>query len=154
MSQAQHGCRGYAETPVPTSPRRGKLRVSTASATPRPAVSWRPAQPSSAEAARTAFRSADEIDNPQALDLRTILNGPVVQQSGTADMTFSIAELVAEISALVMLEAGDVILTGTPSDLGALVEPVYLTPGDVIQVHIDGIGVLGNPVQRRLPVPN
>jgi 2-keto-4-pentenoate hydratase/2-oxohepta-3-ene-1,7-dioic acid hydratase in catechol pathway len=98
-----------------------------------------------------ALVSTDEIDDPQALQLRTILNGEMIQQGSTADMTFSVAELVAEISTLVMLEPGDVILTGTPSDLGALPEPVFLTPGDVIQVHIDGIGVLENPVHKRPP---
>lgn len=95
--------------------------------------------------------TGDEIGNLQQLVIRTVLNGKVIQQGSPADMVFGVARLVAEISALVQLEAGDVILTGTPSDLGALEEPVYLTPGDTIRVEIDGIAALENPVRRLEP---
>lgn len=88
----------------------------------------------------------DEFAHPTALALRTTLNGAVVQACGTADMVFGVAALVSYVSSLATLEPGDVILTGTPAGIGCNRRPpVFLRPGDVVEVSIDGIGTLSNP---------
>jgi 2-keto-4-pentenoate hydratase/2-oxohepta-3-ene-1,7-dioic acid hydratase in catechol pathway len=92
--------------------------------------------------------TSDEIVDPQRIAVRTLVNDRVVQDGNTADMVFGVRQLVSEISRLVRLETGDVILTGTPSDLGELATPVYLRPGDVVTVEIGGIGRLRNPVRQ------
>lgn len=75
------------------------------------------------------------------------VNGQVLQDARTADMIFDVPTLVAYVSAVVTLEAGDLILTGTPPGVGyARQPPVRLAPGDVVEVEIDGLGVLRNPV--------
>jgi 2-keto-4-pentenoate hydratase/2-oxohepta-3-ene-1,7-dioic acid hydratase in catechol pathway len=78
--------------------------------------------------------------DPAHLAIRTRVNGAIRQSSSTADMVFSVAELIATISQVMTLEPGDVILTGTPSGVGPL------QPGDVVEVEIEGIGTLRNPV--------
>jgi 2-keto-4-pentenoate hydratase/2-oxohepta-3-ene-1,7-dioic acid hydratase in catechol pathway len=88
----------------------------------------------------------DEFSNVGDVGLRTSINGEVVQAGRTSEMIFDVDCLISEISRLVTLEPGDVILTGTPSDLGAVDPPVRLQAGDVVSVEIDGIGVLSNPV--------
>ncbi len=80
-----------------------------------------------------------DID-PTNVDLTTRLNGEVKQQSNTSDLLFSVAQLVSYISQAVTLEPGDVIMTGTPSG----VAPV--SPGDVVEVEMSGIGVLRTPI--------
>lgn len=91
--------------------------------------------------------SADEIPNPQRLALRTRVNGEVVQESSTAEMIFSVAELLAFCSASFTLEPGDVVLTGTPWGCGEFMQPRRsLAPGDLVETEIDGIGTLRNPV--------
>jgi acylpyruvate hydrolase len=91
--------------------------------------------------------TADEITNPGSLRLKTILNGKTVQDESTADMVFSVPFLISYISSLATLEPGDVILTGTPGGIGCNRKPqVFLQAGDEIQVQIDGIGTLINPV--------
>jgi acylpyruvate hydrolase len=91
--------------------------------------------------------TADEIPDPTRLRLQTTLNGEVVQDEGTWDMHFSVAALISYISSLATLEPGDLILTGTPAGLGCMRNPqVFLRPGDRIDVSIEGIGVLSNPV--------
>lgn len=91
--------------------------------------------------------TADEIEDPNRLRLRTLLNGVVVQDESTGDMCFSVPRLISYISSLTTLEPGDVILTGTPAGLGCMRQPqVFLHHGDVVSVAIDGIGVLVNPV--------
>lgn len=87
--------------------------------------------------------------DPQALTLRTRVNGEVVQETGTADMIFSVAEIVAFLSGSTTLLPGTVILTGTPVGIGmAQTPPRWLQPGDTVSVEIDGVGVLTNPVQE------
>ncbi len=84
-----------------------------------------------------------------ASDLRIIqrLNGQVLQDSRTSLMIFPIATLIAYVSRVVTLEPGDVILTGTPEGVGVLREPkIALAPGDVVEIEIEGIGTLSNPV--------
>lgn len=91
--------------------------------------------------------TADEIPDPQALAIRCVVNGEVVQDSSTKEMVFGVAELVSFISQGITLEPGDVIATGTPPGVGfARTPPVFLQPGDRVRVEIDGVGVLENGV--------
>jgi 5-carboxymethyl-2-hydroxymuconate isomerase len=88
-----------------------------------------------------------EIPDPQALGLRTRVNGETVQDSTTAEMVFGVAELLAFCSSAFTLEPGDVLLTGTPWGCGEFMDPPRsLQHGDVVEVEIDGIGILRNPV--------
>ena len=88
------------------------------------------------------------IPNPNALELRTVLNGQTVQSASTADMIFDVPTLIEFLSADCTLEPGSVILTGTPSGVGAArTPPRWLRPGDQVCVEIDGIGRLQNPVE-------
>jgi 2-keto-4-pentenoate hydratase/2-oxohepta-3-ene-1,7-dioic acid hydratase in catechol pathway len=90
---------------------------------------------------------ASEIPDPQALRLRTILNGEVVQEAPTADMIFSVADIVSFVAQAITLEPGDLILTGTPAGVGIFRDPeLLLAPGDEVTVEIEGIGTLTNPV--------
>ena len=92
--------------------------------------------------------TADELADPQSLPIRSVLNGRTMQQSNTSDMIFPVAELIAFISRSTTLLPGTVILTGTPEGVGfARKPPVYLADGDTIEVTIDGIGTLSNPVR-------
>jgi 2-keto-4-pentenoate hydratase/2-oxohepta-3-ene-1,7-dioic acid hydratase in catechol pathway len=90
---------------------------------------------------------ASEIPDPQALRIRAILNGQVMQDSSTAGMVFGVRELIAFISEGITLEPGDLIVTGTPAGVGFARDPrVFLQPGDTITVEIEGVGELTNPV--------
>jgi len=92
---------------------------------------------------------AAEDPDPQALGIRCLLNGKVVQDSSTAQMIFSVAEVIAFISDGITLEPGDLLLTGTPAGVGlGRKPPVYLADGDEVTIEIDGIGSLTNPVRR------
>jgi 2-keto-4-pentenoate hydratase/2-oxohepta-3-ene-1,7-dioic acid hydratase in catechol pathway len=94
-----------------------------------------------------ALVPASEIPDPQALHLRTILNGEVVQDAPTSDMIFSVAQIIAFVSEAITLEPGDLILTGTPAGVGIFRKPeLLLKPGDEVTVEIEGIGTLTNPV--------
>ncbi|MCB1785759.1 MAG: fumarylacetoacetate hydrolase family protein [Gammaproteobacteria bacterium] len=93
--------------------------------------------------------TADEIPDPQSLPIRSVLNGTTMQSSTTGDMIFSVAKLIAFISRDTTLLPGSVILTGTPEGVGfARKPPVYLSHGDTIEIVIDGIGTLRNPVRN------
>lgn len=88
-----------------------------------------------------------QLDDPQNLKLITRVNGETVQDSNTSEMIFGVAELVSFCSHSFTLEAGDVILTGTPWGCGEFMEPKRsLKGGDVVECEIEGIGVLRNPV--------
>jgi acylpyruvate hydrolase len=79
--------------------------------------------------------------------IRTRLNGQVMQESDTSDMVFKTAQTVSILSQIMTLEPGDLIATGTPSGVGyARKPPVWMKAGDVIEVEVDGIGTLRNPV--------
>lgn len=92
--------------------------------------------------------SADEIPDPQTLSIETRLNGEVVQQSHTSRMTYPVRELIAYLSRITPLLPGDVIATGTPSGVGvARKPPLYLKPGDLVEVEIERVGTLRNPVE-------
>ena len=91
---------------------------------------------------------AAAIADPQALRVRTLVNGEPRQDSSTADMIFSVAELIAFASEAITLEPGDLLLTGTPSGVGVFRDPpVFLADGDEVTVEIEGIGALTNPVR-------
>jgi len=93
---------------------------------------------------------ADQVLDPQALGIRCLLNGEAVQDSSTAQMVFTVAEVIAFISDGITLEPGDLILTGTPAGVGlGRKPPVYLADGDMVTVEIDKVGSLTNPVQRK-----
>ncbi|MBD0673278.1 fumarylacetoacetate hydrolase family protein [Streptomyces sp. CBMA156] len=91
--------------------------------------------------------TADEIPDPQRLDLSLKVNGETRQDSNTRHMLFGVARLIADISSGVTLEPGDVISTGSPSGVGAgMVPPQFLRPGDLVEATIERIGTLANPV--------
>jgi 2-keto-4-pentenoate hydratase/2-oxohepta-3-ene-1,7-dioic acid hydratase in catechol pathway len=90
----------------------------------------------------------DEIPNPNALGILTRLNGEVMQESNTGDMIFDVPTLIEFLSGSTTLLPGTVILTGTPSGVGmARKPPVWLKPGDKVEVEVEKIGVLENPVE-------
>lgn len=90
----------------------------------------------------------DEVPDPQALGIRTLVNGELRQEGSTADMVFTVADLIADITAGVTLEPGDVVTTGTPAGVGVARTPrAFLVPGDVVRVEIDGLGALENAVR-------
>ena len=89
----------------------------------------------------------DEVPNPNALRIRSILNGTTMQDSNTADMIFDVPAIIEFLSADKTLPAGTLILTGTPEGVGfARQPPVWLQAGDTIAVEIERIGTLTNPV--------
>lgn len=91
--------------------------------------------------------TAEEIPNPQSLAVRTWVNGELRQNSSTAQMIFSVAELIAFISQVVTLLPGDLIATGTPAGVGAFRKPPgFLAPGDIVRIEIQSLGALQNPV--------
>lgn len=89
--------------------------------------------------------TADEVPDPHALRLETRVNREMRQHASTGDMIFSVAETVAWISRFVTLEPGDLIATGTPSGVGSA-SGRFLRPGDEVEVEIERLGVLRNPV--------
>jgi 2-keto-4-pentenoate hydratase/2-oxohepta-3-ene-1,7-dioic acid hydratase in catechol pathway len=91
---------------------------------------------------------ATDVPDPQALRIRCLVNGDVRQDSSTADMVFTVAELIAFASEAITLEPGDLLLTGTPGGVGEFRDPpVYLRDGDEVTVEIEGVGTLTNPVR-------
>ncbi|CAG9295221.1 fumarylacetoacetate hydrolase family protein [Celerinatantimonas diazotrophica] len=91
--------------------------------------------------------TADEIPDPQTLTIQTYLNGQQVQSDSTANMVHPVAELIAYISTFSELSAGDVIITGSPGGVGKMRHPpLFLNPGDRIEVSISEIGTLSNPI--------
>ena len=91
---------------------------------------------------------AAEVPDPQALGIRCVLNGEVMQDSTTANMIFTVAEIIAYTSATMTFEPGDLIATGTPAGVGVFRDPpVLLKDGDEVTIEIDELGALTNPVQ-------
>jgi 2-keto-4-pentenoate hydratase/2-oxohepta-3-ene-1,7-dioic acid hydratase in catechol pathway len=92
----------------------------------------------------------DEVPNPQELAIKTRVNGVVKQDSNTRYQIFDIATSIEWLSFGLTLEPGDIIATGTPDGVGfARTPPEYLKPGDVVEVDIEGVGVLSNRVVDR-----
>lgn len=90
----------------------------------------------------------DEIADPHALAIRTFVNGALRQDSTTAELHRNCFELVALLSAVVVLEPGTLILTGSPGGSGAGFDPPrWLVPGDVVRVEIDGLGAIEHAVE-------
>jgi 2-keto-4-pentenoate hydratase/2-oxohepta-3-ene-1,7-dioic acid hydratase in catechol pathway len=89
----------------------------------------------------------DEIPDPGALHLETRLNGEVMQSESTGELIFGVAELIEYISTWTELVPGDVIVTGTPGGVGAgRKPPLWMRPGDRVEVEITGLGCLANPI--------
>lgn len=94
-----------------------------------------------------AIVTKDEIADPHALDIRMTIAGEVLQHSNTRELIFKAPELIAYISAVTQLEAGDIISTGTPAGVGLGRNPQrWLKPGEVMTAEVEGIGWLTNPV--------
>ncbi len=91
----------------------------------------------------------DEIEDIQALPIRTRVNGETVQNGNTANMIFGVAETIAFLSQIMTLEPGDIIATGTPAGVGNSRTPqLFLHAGDIVEVEIDGVGRLRNAVAK------
>ena len=94
--------------------------------------------------------TADEIPNPDNLDIKLRLNGKLMQSSNTGEMVFGVANLVSFLSELMTLDPGDIIATGTPAGVGfARRPPVYLKSGDEVEIEIGGLGRLRNGVREK-----
>ena len=94
--------------------------------------------------------TADEIRDPHALAVWTTVNGETRQRGTTADMIFTVPQLVAYISQFMSLRAGDVVSTGTPAGVAhGMKPPRYLEPGDVVEMGIDGLGTQKNRIATR-----
>jgi 2-keto-4-pentenoate hydratase/2-oxohepta-3-ene-1,7-dioic acid hydratase in catechol pathway len=97
--------------------------------------------------------TADEIPDPQALRLQLWVNDRLQQEGTTADMVFSVAQIIAHVSRFATLEPGDLITTGTPKGVGCFRQPpIYLAPGDVVRCAIENIGELINPTRASMPM--
>lgn len=95
--------------------------------------------------------TADEITDPEALELTTRLNGEVVQRAQISDLIFSIPELISYVSQALDWLPGDILVTGTPSGVGLFRDPPrFLQAGDRVDVEISQIGVLSNPVANEI----
>jgi len=91
--------------------------------------------------------TADEVPDPGKLRIQLRLNGETMQDSNTSQLIFPVDELIAYVSAVCTLSPGDLLFTGTPPGVGfARKPPVFLKPGDSLEVEIEGLGVLHNPV--------
>jgi 2-keto-4-pentenoate hydratase/2-oxohepta-3-ene-1,7-dioic acid hydratase in catechol pathway len=96
-----------------------------------------------------ALVTAGEVPDPHRLPIRLRLNGETMQDSNTSQMIFSVAAVVAYCSKVFTLEPGDLFFTGTPPGVGfARKPPVYLKGGDIVEIEIEGLGILRNPVVR------
>jgi 2-keto-4-pentenoate hydratase/2-oxohepta-3-ene-1,7-dioic acid hydratase in catechol pathway len=93
--------------------------------------------------------TADEVPHPDNLDIRCRVNGVTKQDSNTRCMYFKIPRIIAELSAGLKLEPGDIVLTGTPAGVGhARTPPEFMKPGDVLETEIAGLGLLRNVIGR------
>jgi acylpyruvate hydrolase len=94
------------------------------------------------------FVTSDEVPaGASGLNIETRLNGETMQSANTRDMIFGVAETVELLSACMTLETGDVLVMGTPAGVGAARKPrVWMKPGDIVEVTIEGIGTLTNPI--------
>jgi 2-keto-4-pentenoate hydratase/2-oxohepta-3-ene-1,7-dioic acid hydratase in catechol pathway len=93
-----------------------------------------------------ALVTLDEIADIQALGLRTRINGELLQEGTTAEQIFGVAEVVAWLSRTMTLLPGDIIATGTPAGIGAT-KGRFLRSGDQVEVEVDGLGTVSNPVR-------
>jgi 2-keto-4-pentenoate hydratase/2-oxohepta-3-ene-1,7-dioic acid hydratase in catechol pathway len=92
--------------------------------------------------------TADEIPDPQSLDIQFRLNGEVLQSANTADMIFSVADLIAYITEWLPLKPGDLIASGTMGGVGFTRKPpIFMKPGDCAEVLVSGVGTLSNGIR-------
>lgn len=92
--------------------------------------------------------TVDDIPDPSALRLVTRLNGQVMQDAQVSDMIFPLDEVISYFSRWYHFQPGDVLLTGTPAGVGiGRKPPIFLTPGDRVEVEIDRIGTLSTPIR-------
>jgi 2-keto-4-pentenoate hydratase/2-oxohepta-3-ene-1,7-dioic acid hydratase in catechol pathway len=90
----------------------------------------------------------DEVPDPGDVNIRTWLNGQLMQSANTDDLVFSVPELIEYYSQFYLFKPGDVITTGSPSGVGYGRNPrVFMKPGDVVEIEVDGVGTLRNPLQ-------
>jgi acylpyruvate hydrolase len=96
--------------------------------------------------------SAEELPpGAKGLHIESRLNGKVLQSDNTANMIFPLAETIADLTQAITLEPGDLVVTGTPSGVGhARKPPLWMRPGDVCEIEIEGVGVLRNPIADEL----
>lgn len=93
------------------------------------------------------FVTADEIADPHQLPIQLRLNGKTMQNSNTRELIFKLEALLVHLSQLMTLQPGDIIFTGTPAGVGMALDPqVFLKSGDVVEVEIEGLGILRNTV--------
>jgi 2,4-diketo-3-deoxy-L-fuconate hydrolase len=86
--------------------------------------------------------TADEVSDPQNLNLWLKVNGQMMQNNSTSDMIFNLRQIIAHLTEFMVLSPGDVIATGTPEGVGSgMNPPVYLKPGDVVELGVEGLGV-------------
>ena len=98
-----------------------------------------------------AIASPDSVDL-ERIGLRTTVSGEVMQEAWTNDLVFGLTDLIVYLSKGLTLEAGDVIATGTPGGVGdSRTPPRYLEEGDIVEVWVEGVGTLRNPVRRERP---
>lgn len=91
--------------------------------------------------------TADEIPDPQDLEIKCLVNGEVRQNSNTSDMLYKIVDQITYLSTAFTLQPGDIIATGTPEGVGVAMNPqVFLKPGDVVRCEVEGIGTIENVV--------
>ena len=95
-----------------------------------------------------ALVTLDEAGDLGSLALRTRINGNVVQEGNTSNLIFSVASAIAWLSRTITLVPGDIIATGTPAGVGGP-QGVFLRDGDTVEVEIDRLGVLTNPVRAQ-----
>ena len=91
--------------------------------------------------------TADDLSDPTKPRMVTRLNGEIMQDTSVGDLAFDIPDLISYISTIIDLAPGDIIATGTPSGVGNFRDPkVFMKPGDLVEVEIEGIGTLSNPI--------
>ena len=94
-----------------------------------------------------SLTTADEIPDPHTLDISLSIGGEALQSSNTRNLIFTIPQLIYHLSAVMTLEPGDLIATGTPGGVGAARSPKrFLKPGERVRIEIERLGVLENPV--------
>ena len=94
-----------------------------------------------------AVVTKDEIADPHALDVKLAIDGEVLQHSNTCELIFKLPDLIAHISSITPLQAGDIISTGTPAGVGLGRSPQrWLRPGETVTIDVSGLGTLVNPV--------
>ena len=98
--------------------------------------------------------TANQIEDPNNLGVRTKVNGELRQNSSTKNMVFNVYEIVHHLSHVMTLEPRDVIATGTPAGVGVFMKPKpkFLSPGDLVEVEIEKIGVLRNTVSKEIVI--